>query len=92
VLLTHLFGLDITQRRFYTFMASSKLPWENLWIALWKLIPNPLTDGRLLLVLDDFINTKVGKKYSDVHMFLTMLLKRINPNILGRNALPVRAY
>jgi len=68
--LTHLFGLDITQRRFYTFMASSKLPWENLWIALWKLIPNPLTDGRLLLVLDDFINTKVGKKvFGCSHVF-----------------------
>jgi hypothetical protein len=26
-----LFELDVGQRRFYTFMASPKLPWERLW-------------------------------------------------------------
>jgi hypothetical protein len=57
-----LFGLSLTQRRFYTFMASPKLPWSRLWAALWSLIPNPTTKGRLLLALDDFINPKVGKK------------------------------
>ena len=60
--LTTLFGLDLSQRRFYTFMASPTLPWERLWRVLWGLIPTPLTDGRLVLALDDFINPKVGRK------------------------------
>lgn len=57
-----LFGLDVTQRRFYIFMASPKIPWQSLWLILWRLIPSPLTDGRLVLALDDFINPKTGKK------------------------------
>jgi len=57
-----LFELPVCQRRFYTFMASSKLPWQHLWASLWSLIPNPSVKGRLLLVLDDFINPKTGKK------------------------------
>jgi len=57
-----LFGLQLSKRRFYTFMASSKLPWPSLWTALWSLIPNPTTAGRLLLALDDTINPKTGKK------------------------------
>jgi len=57
-----LFGLELNRRRFYTFMASPKLPWERLWRVLWGLIPAPLTEGRLVLVLDDFINPKVGRK------------------------------
>ena len=52
--LTTLFGLSVTQRRFYTFMASPTLPWDRLWRLLWDLIPAPLTDGRLVLALDDF--------------------------------------
>ena len=43
-----LFGLDLSQRRFYTFMASSKLPWDRLWCVLWGSIPEPLVDGRVL--------------------------------------------
>jgi len=57
-----LFGLDATHRRFYTFMASSKLPWAKLWHTLWNMIPDPLSDGRLLVALDDFINPKTGRK------------------------------
>ena len=56
-----LFGIEIRQKRFYTFMASSNLPWENLWQTVWGLIPSPETDGRLLIALDDFINPKVGR-------------------------------
>jgi len=29
-----LFGLNVNRRRFYTFMASSKLPWDKLWRTL----------------------------------------------------------
>jgi len=57
-----LFGVRIAQWRYYTFMASVKLPWERFWDRLWRAIPNPLTDGRLLLALDDSINAKTGKK------------------------------
>lgn len=57
-----LFGLPLCQRRFYTFMASPKLPWQQLWTTLWSLIPEPTVNGRLLLALDDYINPKTGKK------------------------------
>jgi len=61
--LHHLFGFtDIGGKRYYTFMASPKLPWQALWQRLWKMIPNPLTNERLLLALDDYINPKTGKK------------------------------
>jgi len=56
-----LFGLKVNKRRFYTFMASNKLPWGKLWPTLWNMIPDPLSDGRLLIALDDFINPKTGR-------------------------------
>ena len=56
-----LFGLNVNKRRFYIFMASNKLPWDKLWRTLWSMIPNPLSDGRLLVALDDFINPKTGR-------------------------------
>ena len=59
--LNTLFGLNIVSQRFYSFMASTTLPWERLWQAVWRAIPKPLTDGRLLLALDDSINPKTGK-------------------------------
>ncbi len=65
-----LFGLSVNRRRFYTFMASNKLPWSRLWPQLWNLIPSPLTDGRLLIALDDFINPKTGRKiFGCSHIF-----------------------
>jgi hypothetical protein len=57
-----LFGVQIAPSRYYTFMASVKLRWEALWVVLWRAIPDPLTDGRLLLALDDAINPKTGRK------------------------------
>ena len=56
-----LFGVSIAEWRYYTFMASVKLPWEWVWEALWRAIPSPLVAGRLLLALDDSINAKTGK-------------------------------
>ena len=56
-----LFGLDLGQRRFYTFMASTKIPWMRLWQVLWARIPEPTVEGRLLVVLDDSINNKSGR-------------------------------
>jgi hypothetical protein len=57
-----LFGLELESQRFYGFMASPTLPWKRLWHRMWDLIPQPTTEGRLLLVLDDFINPKTGSK------------------------------
>ncbi len=58
-----LFGFaGIHKKRYYRFMASPKIPWQRLWQCLWKMIPAPLTDDRLLLALDDYINPKTGKK------------------------------
>jgi len=68
--LQHLLGLDITQKSFYDFMGSNKLPWSQLWKRLWSMIPKPETDGRLLIALDDCTNPKVGKKvFACSHLF-----------------------
>ena len=57
-----LFGFTgINRKRYYTFMASPKIPWDRLWPRLWKLIPEPLTDGRMIIALDDYINPKTGR-------------------------------
>jgi hypothetical protein len=56
-----LFGVEIAQWRYYTFMASVKLPWDAVWETLWRAIPSPLVDGRLLFALDDSINPKTGR-------------------------------
>ena len=57
-----LFGLDLGRRRFYTFMASPKMPWQQLWKIVWHLIPEPAVENRLLVALDDSINNKTGRK------------------------------
>ena len=57
-----LFGLRVDESCYYTFMASQKLPWHRLWATLWRLIPAPLTAGRLMVALDDSNNPKTGKK------------------------------
>jgi hypothetical protein len=68
--LQSLFGLSISQRRFYTFMASPKMPWQRIWHYLWDRIPQPFTENRLLLALDDSINPKTGKKiFACQHFF-----------------------
>lgn len=65
-----LFGLGVNRRRFYTFMASNKIPWDKLWRTLWSTIPDPLSDGRLLVALDDFINPKTGRNiFGCSHIF-----------------------
>lgn len=61
--LNSLFGFTgIRKKRYYTFMASPKIPWQQLWQCLWKMIPEPLTNDRLVLALDDYINPKTGRK------------------------------
>jgi len=57
-----LFGLKLQSQRFYTFMASTTLPWKGLWKAMWGMIPSPATDERIMVALDDSINPKSGRK------------------------------
>ncbi len=65
-----LFGFTgISRRRYYTFMASPKIPWKGLWASLWNLIPEPLTDVRVIVALDDSINPKIGKKIFGCYRF-----------------------
>ncbi|MFC1816404.1 hypothetical protein ACFL0M_10810 [Thermodesulfobacteriota bacterium] len=65
-----LFSISVNRHRFYTFMESNKLPWAKLWLRLWCMIPSPLTDGRLLVALDDFINPKTGRRiFGCSHIF-----------------------
>lgn len=78
--LTELFGFEITRRRFYTFMGSPKLPWERLWQVVWKLIPSPATEGRILLAGDDSINPKMGKHVYGCHHFFDHAAKQNQSN------------
>ena len=58
-----LFGFaDIDKKRYYTFMASPKIPWDRPWPRLWQMIPEPETNGRMIVALDDYINPKTGRK------------------------------
>ncbi len=58
-----LFGYsDSIRKRYYTFMGFPKIPWDRLWPRLWSMIPQPETNGRLMLALDDYINPKAGRK------------------------------
>jgi hypothetical protein len=43
-------------------MASPKIPWLDLWQTLCRMIPEPTSDGRLLLALDDCIDPITGKE------------------------------
>ena len=57
-----LFGFQLNKKKYYRFMASPKIPWSKLWTRLLHLIPEPETNGRLLIALDDFVNPKTGRK------------------------------
>lgn len=60
----------INLKRYYTFMASTLIPWGGLWNRLWRLIPKPETNGRLIVALDDYINPKTGKEiFACSHVF-----------------------
>ena len=78
-----LFGIDIKKKRFYTFMASSTLPWQKLWHTVWGLIPSPETNGRLLVALDDFINPKTGC------VAITYCMPNLTPRSLDNEAVAV---
>lgn len=56
------FGESVSLRRYYTFMATPKLRWAELWSTVWMMIPSPYVDERLLVAIDDSINPKTGRK------------------------------
>ena len=59
-------------------------PMGSTLAMLWKLIPEPLTDGRIIIALDDYINPKTEGKSLDAPRCLIMPPNRINQNIRGR--------
>lgn len=72
-----IFGFTyITKRRFYTFMASSKIPWARLWKTTREAIPAAFTQGWLLVAFDDYINPKTGKKIFGCHRFFDHAAKQ----------------
>lgn len=58
-----IFGItDITRKRFYNFLNSAKLPWDLMWKLLVDLLgSNAVTEGRVLVALDDSTYGKTGK-------------------------------
>jgi len=54
------FGINKT--RFYRFMASKKINWDNIWEKIFRLIPSSTTHDRLIVALDDSMTPKSGKK------------------------------
>lgn len=72
-----IFGFNyITKRRFYTFMASSKLPWARLWKTTREAIPAAFTQECLLVAFDDYINPKTEKKIFGCHRFFDHAAKQ----------------
>lgn len=82
-----LFGLDLGRRRFYTFMASPKMPWQSLWQILWHLIPDPAVeiDYWWLLMIPSII--KPDAKFSVVDFSMITPPSLINPAIPGHKIL-----
>ena len=62
---TLIIGTQITRRRFYEFLGSPKIKWEEIiQIVIRKIGRRILTAGRLILVADDTSYGKTGKKIS----------------------------
>jgi hypothetical protein len=57
-----LYAVVIGEAKYSTFMASVKLPWTRARAVLWRAIPDTLTDGCLLPVQDEAINSRTGTK------------------------------
>ncbi len=43
-------------------MGSTTLLWKKLWHIVWRLIPEPTIQDRIMVAMDDSINPKTGKK------------------------------
>ena len=53
---------SINKTRFYRFMSSKVFNWDSIWVKVFKLIPSPETNGRLIVAVDDSMTPKSGKK------------------------------
>ena len=53
---------SINKTRFYRFMSSKVFNWDSIWMKVFRLIPSPETNGRLIVALDDSMTPKSGKK------------------------------
>jgi len=49
-----------TVKRFYNFIHSAKIPWDNLWNVVVGLLGDPAIGGRILIALDDTIYGNTG--------------------------------
>ena len=55
----------MTEKRFYLFLAAAKIKWDLILIKILELLgPQMLTDGLLMLIVDDTTYGKSGKKIS----------------------------
>lgn len=83
-----LFGLSLSQRRFYIFMASSKLPWSRLWTPPWSLRQK---DGYCWPWMTPSI-PRLAKRFSAARLSLIMLPRPINRNTPGHKMLCPSVY
>jgi len=68
--LLQVLSYPLSKTRFYRFMASKCFNWDKIWQAVFKLIPFPLSDGQLVLALDDSTTPKSGKEiFACEHFF-----------------------
>jgi hypothetical protein len=68
--LIHIVHYTVSRTRFYRFMASKCFNWDRIWQVAFKLIQAPLTDGRLIMALDDSTTPKSGKEiFACEHFF-----------------------
>lgn len=57
-----LIPIGVSRKKFYNFINSPKIPWNSLWKLLATIVaPFAITEGRLLIALDDTTYGKTGK-------------------------------
>jgi SRSO17 transposase len=62
---TFFFQSKVTEKRFYLFLAAAKIKWDLILAAILELLGEKmLTDGLLMLIVDDTTYGKSGKKIS----------------------------
>ena len=85
-----LFGLNLCSQGFYTFMASSTLPWKGLWQAMWGMISSPAIGERIMVALDDCINTIII--WPPIRNFIAHSPDQIRVDLLGSGIIKFSSY
>ena len=58
-------SIGLTEKRFYMFLQSSKIPLDRMWKVIYKLLGEEmLENGKIIIALDDTTYGKSGKKIS----------------------------